>query len=759
MSLRPPSTSPSTSPAPPNVNGSGTPKTNSRASLGPSIRPAPINLGNAPISPRPGAGRPTSELLSGTGMFQTPEAEAIDQWFENLQNYEATLEDMAAASLDVNFKEELGAIEQWFRVLSEAERTAALYSLLQHSTQVQIRFFITVLQQMARADPMTALLSPNAGGSMQSQMEQKLAQMGLKSPALGKSAGPPASPSTRGTFGSTGSALHRQSLAVLESTPSSAFLSPDSAANTSRGEVISVGGGGSTEAATMLAHHRAKLKANAAHRISAPPVSGMAGDRSGVVWGGQLSQVAERSGDGNSTGSGSSSPTQELTIPSSISGGIAAASNGTTSSRPKSTDFSGLLRSPRLSSDVVVDNDPANEQEIKLTPNIGGNAGNMLSPMVGGNWASMVNTPLVPLFNNNNREEGQTLDAAAAKLSTWQMGNSGGRFSLDDAKKFRRPTKVGSDANNAVYGDDGTPISRARTGAPGNNSGNNWNNNSNAGAAMRSPALSSVSSGRFGSDGGAGDGGFGMPSPAANMQGLAALQAMNLPLQQQMNMLAQMQQGMGVNGLNGLQGLNGMQGMNGVGGMAVGGINPLMQGMMGTLTPEAQAQLLAAQMFMQPGAFGMGAAGLGGLGMMNAGGVGGQRNASHGRTGRQGMGSGKSANGRDGGSSVSGGGVKVGSGGAGDKGADDDVDPQLLEDLPAWLRKLRLHKYTPLFEKMNWRDLVVMDEADLEKMGVAALGARRKMVKTFEVVRAKMGLEMPPGKSGATEGEGDEEVA
>lgn len=55
-------------------------------------------------------------------------AEALDQWFENLQNYEATLvrlsqfslsaahtppqEEMAAASLDVDFKEELGAIEQ-----------------------------------------------------------------------------------------------------------------------------------------------------------------------------------------------------------------------------------------------------------------------------------------------------------------------------------------------------------------------------------------------------------------------------------------------------------------------------------------------------------------------------------------------------------------------------------------------------------------------------------------------------------------------
>lgn len=79
--------------------------------MGPASRPSPINLVNPPASPRPGSGRPTSELLSAGGMFQTPEgkhlllcmpffhvltalssvAEAIDQWFENLQNYEATL--------------------------------------------------------------------------------------------------------------------------------------------------------------------------------------------------------------------------------------------------------------------------------------------------------------------------------------------------------------------------------------------------------------------------------------------------------------------------------------------------------------------------------------------------------------------------------------------------------------------------------------------------------------------------------------------
>ncbi|KAF9103196.1 hypothetical protein BGX29_003661 [Mortierella sp. GBA35] len=114
------------------------------------------------------AARPASEILPqnhhhpflANNSFQSPEAEAIDKWFEDLSHYEQTLEEMAVVSLDTVFKEELSTIESWFRVRSEAERTAALYSLLQHSSQVQIRFFITVLQQMAKKDPVGALLSP-----------------------------------------------------------------------------------------------------------------------------------------------------------------------------------------------------------------------------------------------------------------------------------------------------------------------------------------------------------------------------------------------------------------------------------------------------------------------------------------------------------------------------------------------------------------------------------------------------------------------
>jgi len=97
------------------------------------------------------AGRPASEVVMNKN-FKSPEAEAIDRLFEDLSYYERTLEEMAQAKLDDNFREELKAIEQWFSVLSNCERTTALYSLLQQATPVQIRFFITVLQQMAQKE-------------------------------------------------------------------------------------------------------------------------------------------------------------------------------------------------------------------------------------------------------------------------------------------------------------------------------------------------------------------------------------------------------------------------------------------------------------------------------------------------------------------------------------------------------------------------------------------------------------------------------
>lgn len=108
--------------------------------------------------------RPSSEVyLNATPPAQNAEAEAYDKaaqkWLADLESYENTLEQMAQATLDQEFKDELSAIEQWFRVLSVAERTAALYALLQQTTPVQVRFFIAILQQMGQTNQ-GGILSP-----------------------------------------------------------------------------------------------------------------------------------------------------------------------------------------------------------------------------------------------------------------------------------------------------------------------------------------------------------------------------------------------------------------------------------------------------------------------------------------------------------------------------------------------------------------------------------------------------------------------
>jgi len=78
-----------------------------------------------------------------------------------------------------------------------------------------------------------------------------------------------------------------------------------------------------------------------------------------------------------------------------------------------------------------------------------------------------------------------------------------------------------------------------------------------------------------------------------------------------------------------------------------------------------------------------------------------------------------------------------------DSPREEDFDPEMLKDIPAWLRGLRLHKYTQCFEGLTWEEIVVLDDATLETKGVAALGARRRLLRTFDHVRKRMGLEEP----------------
>ena len=67
------------------------------------------------------------------------------------------------------------------------------------------------------------------------------------------------------------------------------------------------------------------------------------------------------------------------------------------------------------------------------------------------------------------------------------------------------------------------------------------------------------------------------------------------------------------------------------------------------------------------------------------------------------------------------------------KPPEDPTDPSLLQDIPSWLRSLRLHKYSDNLKDYKWTDLVELDDKGLEERGVNALGARRKMLKVRSV--------------------------
>jgi hypothetical protein len=71
---------------------------------------------------------------------------------------------------------------------------------------------------------------------------------------------------------------------------------------------------------------------------------------------------------------------------------------------------------------------------------------------------------------------------------------------------------------------------------------------------------------------------------------------------------------------------------------------------------------------------------------------------------------------------------------------ENETDPELLKDIPAWLKALRLHKYSASFEGMTWQEMVVLDEAELESRGVATVGARKRFLRLFESIKKSQGM-------------------
>lgn len=259
----------------------------------------------------------------------------------------------------------------------------------------------------------------------------------------------------------------------------------------------------------------------------------------------------------------------------------------------------------------------------------------MMSPLTaGGNWGSMMNTPMVPNFSNQDSANQASMVANATAMKLASLSTIQNRVELDDPRKFRR-----------ARSSDGQRNQPTSPGLPGTQFGNNVVMTNDMGQvlspqqamALQAQQLAAMNASRQRSRPNS-------PGMAMASQGLAN---MNLA-------------GTSTNGF--LTAYNGNQA-----GMLNGGLNAF-------------------------GNFGA-----------NEGYISDGNEVARGRSPR-----GKRGTSRP---------------------PEDPTNVELLKDIPAWLRSLRLHKYTDNLKEMKWQDIVQLDEAGLEKQGVAAQGARRKMLK------------------------------
>ncbi|KAF8864097.1 hypothetical protein BDZ45DRAFT_53245 [Acephala macrosclerotiorum] len=549
--------------------------------------------------------RPSSDFYGtqqnqGQGGSENDASDKIaQQWIADIDQYETTLEEMAAATLDQDFKDELSAIEQWFRVLSEAERTAALYALLQQTTQVQIRFFIQVLQQMGKNHPMSGVLSPANFDKdpMSNRLSDAMGKLSVEG-SRNSLTRPPATPSAKRHSGLDASTINA--------------MFPDAAA--------------------AIATEKAKFT----QQTGNPPSS----NRNSAAYDARNSMTAP-------TISGPADATENNGAPSPSPWG---SRNNDQAARPKSSSgqppMGQFMQPPR--SPVVPISGNTNLQSTTINaPDNQGQDLPLLSPYNAGNgnWASMVNTPMVPSFNspNSSSQADMVANATAMKLAALSTVNN--RFALDDVRKYRRAR------SNDGHGSTGQgPLS------PGLQ-----NNMPGANVVM------------------------------INEHGQVLSRDQVLALQAQQNAAA----------------FAGRRSRPSSPGLAMqgGGF-----GQLGFASPQNNGFLAAYDGSSPLMNNGMGTLNLGQFGLSGHEGY---------LSDHSDMVRGRSPRGRRGSS----------------KPPEDPTDPSLLQDIPSWLRSLRLHKYTDNLKDMNWTELVELDEKALEERGVNALGARRKMLKVFEQVK------------------------
>ncbi|CAK7262679.1 Flap-structured DNA-binding and RNA-binding protein [Sporothrix epigloea] len=521
-------------------------------------------------------GQPQGPPPPGLGDLD-PQDKLAQEWIADIDQYETTLEEMAEATLDQDFKDELSAIEQWFRVLSEAERTAALYALLQQTTQVQIRFFIQVLRQM---DPMSNRLSDAMNKLSVDSARNSMARNSIMS-------------------------ARRQS-GLDPSTINAMFPDAAAAIATEKAKYIQQTGNAPVSDRNSVIDHRNSL---------VTPSITTSVDTAAV----------SPSLSGPSNGQNSSLPWRPSSATTATQPPAPSPGQPPIGQFAQPLPSAGGLRSPRppmtLAPQAV-----ATDKPIDLP---------LLSPYgPSGSWASMVNTPLVANFGQqqSSNQVDMVANATAIKLAALSTVNN--RVMLDDVRKYRRTR-----SNDAVGGQNG-PSPQPTIQLP---DGTNVVMVNEHGQILRSEPMLAFP--------GQTPVGFGAHRSRPNSPGIA---------------------------------------MHG----GFGGIPFALPQNNGFLSAYDGSSLMGNSLV---------------LGSPHEGYLSDHSDIIRGRSPR----------GRRGSS----------------KAPEDPTDPTLLQDIPSWLRSLRLHKYTDNLKDMKWMDLVELDDKQLEERGVNALGARRKMLKVFEQVK------------------------
>jgi hypothetical protein len=560
--------------------------------------------------------RPASEvylnqLQQGVSSGNPDDAaeKAAQQWIADIDQYETTLEEMAAATLDQDFKDELSAIEQWFRVLSEPERTAALYALLQQTTQVQIRFFIQVLQQMAKSHPMSGVLSPaafNEKDPMSSRMNDAMNKLNVEGSrgSFGFGGKPPPSP---------GGAKRNSGLDPT--TIRSMFPDAANAIEDQKAEFQKTTG-------TAPKSNRNSAVGDRSSFLS-PTAQEESQKKNGIPEGPWRNAGAAGSENQPPIGRPKSSSSQQQPQ------GQAPMGQFNLGQPPQSAG----LRTPRpfpLSSDNNIQN-----TTVAAEANANPLGAGMLSPYAGGSWASAMNTPMVPNFGAQQSASQADMVANATAMKLAALSTVNNRIQLDDVRKFRRARST-EGQNNQQPMSPAFPANILMTNEIGQVL------TPQQAAALQQQQIAALQGRRSRPS----SPGIAITGPAGGGQGF------NVPMQQHNGFLSTFDGQMGA--LN-----NGLAGLSMGGGFGMGSMNE------GYLSDASEIQR------------------------------------------------GRSPRGRRGSS----------------KPPEDPTDPQLLKDVPNWLRTLRLHKYTDNLKDLKWQELVQLDDEGLEKRGVAAKGARSKLLK------------------------------